>query len=490
MADLVTLADPTSPYSFLNYLKESGRLYSFYIRENFYPLRSEYNDYCRWAAAQAEQACASARDGRTRSTYDGRRLRRAHRAPETYRARHLVLGTGTPPYIPPSLRGPGRRLRAQLRLPAAQGRSCRRRGVDHGRRQRPERGGDLLRPARATIDQPRLPAELDHPLPALLPAGVHEADARDDLAGVHRTTSTRCPPPTRDRPRGVAEGPAYKGIDGDADRRRSSTCCTASTARADPRTTAAHQHRADRAPRCDERRHVRRSTCARSSRATRFELHDRGPGPRHRLPATQVPAFLEPVARPARSRTSRAASTSRRNYASTATGAGSSCRTPSVHTHGFVGARPRHGRVPQLVHHRASCWAASTTRSRSSIAFQEFGVRPDARAAAHVHRSVRRSRGRRRAAARLGHASQGALLADAGRRRRATWRASTRAIAESPAPRRLPRPARRRACLPAGALRPGARDLVGAYTSRRTATSACTSSSRRPTSRCTASRAR
>jgi lysine N6-hydroxylase len=34
MSDLVTLADPTSPYSFLNYLKESGRIYSFYIRES------------------------------------------------------------------------------------------------------------------------------------------------------------------------------------------------------------------------------------------------------------------------------------------------------------------------------------------------------------------------------------------------------------------------------------------------------------------------
>ena len=52
MADLVTLADPTSPYSFLNYLKESGRLYPFYIRESFFPLRPEYNDYCRWAAAK------------------------------------------------------------------------------------------------------------------------------------------------------------------------------------------------------------------------------------------------------------------------------------------------------------------------------------------------------------------------------------------------------------------------------------------------------
>lgn len=42
MSDLATMADPTSPYSFLQDLKERGRLYSFHIRENFYPLRTEY----------------------------------------------------------------------------------------------------------------------------------------------------------------------------------------------------------------------------------------------------------------------------------------------------------------------------------------------------------------------------------------------------------------------------------------------------------------
>ena len=49
MADLVTLADPTNPFSFLNYIKEQGRIYSFYIRENFLLLRNEYNQYCQWA---------------------------------------------------------------------------------------------------------------------------------------------------------------------------------------------------------------------------------------------------------------------------------------------------------------------------------------------------------------------------------------------------------------------------------------------------------
>ncbi|MFC8388733.1 lysine N(6)-hydroxylase/L-ornithine N(5)-oxygenase family protein [Streptomyces sp. NPDC057238] len=105
MSDLVTLADPTSPYSFLNYLKEKGRLYSFYIRENFYPLRVEYDDYCRWAAGKL----SSIRFGTTVTevTYDeGDGLYTvATAAGESYRARHLVLGTGTVPFIPEPCRG-------------------------------------------------------------------------------------------------------------------------------------------------------------------------------------------------------------------------------------------------------------------------------------------------------------------------------------------------------------------------------------------------
>lgn len=107
MSDLVTLADPTSPYSFLNYLKEKGRLYSFYIRENFYPLRVEYDDYCRWAANKL----SSVRFGTTVTevTYDEEAglYVVTTAAGDTYRARHLVLGTGTPPYIPEACQGLG-----------------------------------------------------------------------------------------------------------------------------------------------------------------------------------------------------------------------------------------------------------------------------------------------------------------------------------------------------------------------------------------------
>ncbi|MFE3642697.1 lysine N(6)-hydroxylase/L-ornithine N(5)-oxygenase family protein [Streptomyces sp. NPDC059169] len=107
MSDLVTLADPTSPYSFLNYLKEKGRLYSFYIRENFYPLRTEYNDYCRWAAAQL----STVRFNTTVTAVEFESADEVYAVRtacgETYRGRRLVLGTGTPPHVPDACRDLG-----------------------------------------------------------------------------------------------------------------------------------------------------------------------------------------------------------------------------------------------------------------------------------------------------------------------------------------------------------------------------------------------
>jgi lysine N6-hydroxylase len=105
MADLVTLADPTSEYSFLNYLKESGRIYPFYIRESFFQLRTEFQDYLRWAAEKLDSlrfernvVAVSWEDGvyAVRSEGPG--------GSATDYARRLVLGTGTPPWIPPACR--------------------------------------------------------------------------------------------------------------------------------------------------------------------------------------------------------------------------------------------------------------------------------------------------------------------------------------------------------------------------------------------------
>ncbi|OIH95291.1 lysine N(6)-hydroxylase/L-ornithine N(5)-oxygenase family protein [Curtobacterium sp. MCBA15_001] len=107
LADLVTMADPTSPWSFLAWLKETGRLYPFYIREDFHPLRSEYDAYCRWASDRL----GSLRWGRrvVAVEHDAAadvftvRADTAH-GPETYRARHVVLGIGTEPRVPEPLR--------------------------------------------------------------------------------------------------------------------------------------------------------------------------------------------------------------------------------------------------------------------------------------------------------------------------------------------------------------------------------------------------
>ncbi|MES1926232.1 SidA/IucD/PvdA family monooxygenase [Salinisphaera sp. T31B1] len=110
LADLVTLADPTSPYSFLNYLKQTGRLYAFYIRESFSMLRAEYNRYCRWVCERLPSLVFDARV--TDIEYDGRfgcyRVRVEHPVGggrSLYRARRLVLGSGPARSVPECCRG-------------------------------------------------------------------------------------------------------------------------------------------------------------------------------------------------------------------------------------------------------------------------------------------------------------------------------------------------------------------------------------------------
>ncbi|MDP5274711.1 lysine N(6)-hydroxylase/L-ornithine N(5)-oxygenase family protein [Chengkuizengella axinellae] len=52
LKDLVTLRNPQSYYSFLNYLKVKNRLNDFINLRDFYPTRIEYNDYFCWVAEQ------------------------------------------------------------------------------------------------------------------------------------------------------------------------------------------------------------------------------------------------------------------------------------------------------------------------------------------------------------------------------------------------------------------------------------------------------
>lgn len=103
LADLVTMADPTNRFSFLNYLKENNRIYQFYIRENFFLLRNEYNEYCRWAVSNLPSCLFSHRVERI-AYAEGiyilyvTDLKRGDI--KTFRSRRLVLGTGTSPFLP------------------------------------------------------------------------------------------------------------------------------------------------------------------------------------------------------------------------------------------------------------------------------------------------------------------------------------------------------------------------------------------------------
>ena len=114
LADLVSLADPQSRYSFLNYCKQEGKLYSYYIRENFTLSRAEYNRYCKWVVARL---------GNLRFGHEVRSLGHdadsGHyvvsgvagpaRTPFTYHCRKLVLGVGSVPDFPACCRESGHR---------------------------------------------------------------------------------------------------------------------------------------------------------------------------------------------------------------------------------------------------------------------------------------------------------------------------------------------------------------------------------------------
>jgi lysine N6-hydroxylase len=104
LADLASLVDPTSRWSFLAYLRDRDRLFPFYFAERFHVTRREYEDYCRWASS-ALPSCRF--DARVEAvTWDAARSRfvveHAGAAGDRHRvlARNVVLGVGTEPVVP------------------------------------------------------------------------------------------------------------------------------------------------------------------------------------------------------------------------------------------------------------------------------------------------------------------------------------------------------------------------------------------------------
>jgi L-ornithine N5-oxygenase len=107
LKDLVTLRDPTSRFSFLNFLHSHGRLDEFVNLGTFHPYRSEISDYLRWVADSLERVRV-----RYNACCEHIAVRRGHdgsvtgwtvslRGGDTVSCRDLVVGVGRDPYVPP-----------------------------------------------------------------------------------------------------------------------------------------------------------------------------------------------------------------------------------------------------------------------------------------------------------------------------------------------------------------------------------------------------
>ncbi len=111
IADLVTMADPTNKYSFLNYISKNERMYQFYFLQRLDIPRREYNDYCQWVAGQLNSCQFGKRVTNLRHIKDNQEFYEVEVTDvetgeeKVYRTKHLVMGTGSKPVMPKSFQG-------------------------------------------------------------------------------------------------------------------------------------------------------------------------------------------------------------------------------------------------------------------------------------------------------------------------------------------------------------------------------------------------
>ncbi|WP_280770216.1 lysine N(6)-hydroxylase/L-ornithine N(5)-oxygenase family protein [Salipaludibacillus daqingensis] len=110
LADLVTFADPTSRFSFLNYLHTQKRLFSFYFFNRFDIPRREYNNYAQWVAGQLSNChfgksvidIIDRPDDRP-PCYEVVIEDRETKKQQHFHTKNVVVGTGTKPMVPKDL---------------------------------------------------------------------------------------------------------------------------------------------------------------------------------------------------------------------------------------------------------------------------------------------------------------------------------------------------------------------------------------------------
>ncbi|GGM19540.1 lysine 6-monooxygenase [Paraliobacillus quinghaiensis] len=108
LADLVTLANPKSHYSFLNYLHTQNRLYPFYFFHRFEIPRKEYDAYARWVIEQLSSCHLKSEVVDVIDHQDHFEVKVKHWDKDevkSYLAKHVVMGTGSKPATPSGTNG-------------------------------------------------------------------------------------------------------------------------------------------------------------------------------------------------------------------------------------------------------------------------------------------------------------------------------------------------------------------------------------------------
>ncbi|ENH97241.1 lysine/ornithine N-monooxygenase, partial [Gracilibacillus halophilus YIM-C55.5] len=103
LADLVTFANPTSRFSFLQYLHQHNRLYKFFFFHKLEMPRNEYAAYLQWVAEQLPKCHFQSEVQDVIDHGDHYEVVVYHWGVPThqsYFAKHVVMGTGSKPLVP------------------------------------------------------------------------------------------------------------------------------------------------------------------------------------------------------------------------------------------------------------------------------------------------------------------------------------------------------------------------------------------------------
>jgi lysine N6-hydroxylase len=99
--DLVTPIDPTSRFSFLNYLKSNGRLDQFLCASSICPTRREFEDYFNWVAKQIGDVVLATNVTSVEYSPETNlfivQAEDESRSQTRYESKHIVLGCGPQP---------------------------------------------------------------------------------------------------------------------------------------------------------------------------------------------------------------------------------------------------------------------------------------------------------------------------------------------------------------------------------------------------------